>query len=254
MSEREDDIVAAFVSLAGSLAQGHDVTELLTSLTADCARLLDVSAAGLLLADPKGALHVVAASSSGWRTSRRSRPSGGRAPATPATSTAAPSTSPTWPPPPSGGPRSPRSRRGRASPASTPSPCGLRDQVVGALNLFGGRPGSLNAPDLRLAQALADVATVALVQERAAADRELVNEQLQKALDSRVVLEQAKGVLAYSGDLDMTAAYAALRTYARDHNVKLADLAQALVNRAVPAALVLEHARARQAGARPSQR
>jgi AmiR/NasT family two-component response regulator len=62
-----------------------------------------------------------------------------------------------------------------------------------------------------------------------------------------VVLEQAKGVLSYSGDLDMPAAYAALRAYARDHNIKLTELARALVNRALPAALVLEHVRTRGA-------
>ena len=67
--------------------------------------------------------------------------------------------------------------------------------------------------------------------------------QLQNALDSRVVLEQAKGVLAHSGDLDMSAAYAALRQYARDHNIKLAQLAVAVVSRALPAGIVLEHAR-----------
>ena len=99
--------------------------------------------------------------------------------------------------------------------------------------------------DLRLAQALADVATIALIQDRAAADKTMVNEQLQHALDSRVVLEQAKGVLAFSGDLDMPAAFAALRSYARDHNIKLTELARAVVNRALPAAQVLAHARTR---------
>jgi GAF domain-containing protein len=126
----------------------------------------------------------------------------------------------------------------------------LRDNVVGALNLFGTTPGALNESDLRLAQALADVATIALIQDRAAADKTLVNEQLQTALDSRVVLEQAKGELSYNGDLDMAAAYAALRTYARDHNLKLTDLARAVVDRALPAALVLNHARADRNAAR----
>lgn len=114
--------------------------------------------------------------------------------------------------------------------------------------MFGSEVGSLGEQDLRLAQALADVATVALVHDRAAADMTLVNRQLQSALDSRVVLEQAKGLLSYSGDLEMPLAYAALRTYARDHNIRLTDLARALVARALPAAVVLEHARARDRG------
>ena len=247
MSAREDDIVTAFVSMAGSLAQGHDVNELLTQLTADCARLLDVSAVGLLLADARGSLHVLAASSErvadleAFQVQRAQGPChscylDGQPVNVPDLAAAAAR----WP-----------EFAVVAAAAGVASvhavPMRLRDSVVGALNLFGATPGSLNEADLRLAQALADVATVALVQDRAATDRDVDNKQLQNALDSRVVIEQAKGVLFYSGDLDMPAAYAALRTYARDHNIKLTELARALVNRAVPAALVLEHAHTRGA-------
>ncbi len=247
MSAREDDIVASFVSMSGSLAQGHDVNELLTQLAADCARLLDVSAVGLLLADPRGALHVVAASSEriadleAFQAQREQGPChtcylDGQPVNVPDLAAAAAR----WP--------EFAAVAARAGVASVHAvPMRLRDAVVGALNLFGATPGALKEADLRLAQALADVATVALIQDRAAADRNLVNEQLQNALDSRVILEQAKGVLSYSGDLDMAAAYAALRQYARDHNIKLTELSRALVNRAVPAALVLDHARTRAA-------
>lgn len=245
MSVREDEIVTAFVSMAGSLAQGHDVNELLTQLAADCARLLDVNAVGLLLADARGALHVVAASSErvadleAFQAQRAQGPChscylDGRPVNVPDLAASAAR----WP-----------DFAAVAAKAGIVSvhavPMRLRDDIVGALNLFGITPGGLKEADLRLAQALADVATIALIQERAAADRNIVNEQLQKALDSRVVLEQAKGVLSFSGDLDMPDAYAALRTYARDHNIKLTELARALVNRAVPAALVLDHARTR---------
>ena len=248
MSAREDDIVAAFVSMAGSLAQGKDVTELLTELTADCARLLDVSAVGLLLADARGALHVLAASSErvadleAFQVQRAQGPChscylDGQPVNVPDLAAAAAR----WP--------EFATVAAQAGVASVHAvPMRLRGTVVGALNLFGATPGPLNEADLRLAQALADVATIALVQDRAAADMTRVNEQLQNALDSRVTLEQAKGVLSYSGDLDMPAAYAALRQYARDHNIKLTELSRALVNRAVPAALVLDHARARGGG------
>ena len=209
MSAREDDIVAAFVSMAGSLAQGHDVNELLTELAADCARLLDVSAAGLLLADKRGALHVVAASSEGvadleaFQAQRAQGPChtcylDGQAVNVPDLAAAAQK----WP-----DFAAVASKAGVASVHAVPMR--LRDNVVGALNLFGTTPGALNEADLRLAQALADVATIALVQDRAATDKNLVNEQLQNALDSRVVLEQAKGLLSYNGDLDMVEAYAA---------------------------------------------
>ncbi len=122
-------------------------------------------------------------------------------------------------------------------------PDALAQQRPGGAQPVRRNRGTLNEADLRLAQALADVATIVLIQDRAAADKEAVNVQLQNALDSRVVLEQAKGVLADSGDLDMSAAYAALRQYARDHNIKLAQLAVAVVSRALPAGIVLEHAR-----------
>lgn len=122
-------------------------------------------------------------------------------------------------------------------------PMRLRNDVLGALNLFGATPGTLNEADLRLAQALSDVATIALIQNRAAAAKDAGNEQLQNALDSRVVLEQPKGVLAHSGDLDMSAAYAALRQYARGHNLKITQLADAVVSRAMPAEIVPDHAR-----------
>ena len=245
MSAREDDIVAAFVSLAGSLARGHDVNELLTQLAADCARLLDVDAVGLLLADARGALHVVAASSErvadleAFQAQRAEGPChtcylDGRAVDVPDLAAAAAR----WP-----AFAAVAAKAGIASVHAVPMR--LRDDTVGALNLFGTAPGGLNEADLRLAQALADVATISLVQDRAAADKNVVVEQLQNALDSRVVLEQAKGVLSYSGDLDMPAAYAALRRYARDHNIKLTELARALVSRALPASLVLEHARSR---------
>lgn len=249
MSAREDDIVAAFVAMAGSLAQGHDVSELLTQLAADCARLLDVNAVGLLLADARGGLHVVAASSErvadleAFQAQRAQGPChtcylDGQPVNVPDLAAAAAR----WP--------EFAAVAAKAGVASVHAvPMRLRDAVVGALNLFGATPGSLNEADLRLAQALADVATVALIQDRAAADRNLVNEQLQNALDSRVILEQAKGVLSYSGDMDMPAAYAALRQYARDNNIKLTELARALVNRAVPAALVIDHAQSRGASA-----
>ena len=233
--------------MSGSLARGLDVNELLTQLAADCARLIDVSAVGLLLADPRGALHVVAASSErvadleAFQAQRAQGPChtcylDGQPVNVPDLAAAAAR----WP-----------DFAAVAAKAGVVSvhavPMRLRDATIGALNLFGATTGPLNEADLRLAQALADVATVALIQDRAASDTHIVNEQLQKALDSRVVLEQAKGVLAFSGDLDMPDAFAALRYYARDHNIKLTELASALVQRAVPAAVVLGHARTRGA-------
>ncbi len=108
--------------------------------------------------------------------------------------------------------------------------------------MFRVEEGLLLEADVVAAQALADVATINMIQDRIASDRDAVNEQLQTALDARVLLEQAKGVLAHSGGLGMPAAYAALVRYARDPNLELAHVARALGERTVPPGLVLDHA------------
>lgn len=239
---REDDVVEAFVAMAGSLVAGDDVPNLLNRLTAECARLVDVGAAGLLLADRRGALHVVAASShdaqdlEAFQAQRAEGPChdtylDGR----PVLVADVAAEADRWP-----GFVPLALAHGVRSVHAVP--LRLRDQVLGALGLFGSGVGDLNERDLRLAQALADVATISIIQDRVASDRDAVNEQLQTALDTRVLLEQAKGVLAQSGGLAMPAAYAALVQYARDNNLKLAHLARALVERTLPPGVVLEHA------------
>jgi GAF domain-containing protein len=120
-------------------------------------------------------------------------------------------------------------------------PLRLREQVLGALNLFGAHPGALHGDDLDLAQALAHVASVALVQEKAAGDKDLIVAQLTAALASRVVLEQAKGVLAERGGIEMDAAFSALRLFARDNNQRLTAVAAAVAGRALAPTVVLEH-------------
>ena len=106
----------------------------------------------------------------------------------------------------------------------------LRTEVIGALNLFDTNPGALDEGKLRIGQALADVATIGLLQQRAIRRRDALTEQLQTALNSRVLIEQAKGVLAERLHLDMAEAFALLRSGARSHNRRLSDLAQAIVD------------------------
>jgi GAF domain-containing protein len=108
-------------------------------------------------------------------------------------------------------------------------PMRLRDQVIGALNLFRAEPGSFDLADLRIAQALADVATIGLLHERNVRRRETVAEQLQAALNSRVVIEQAKGKLAERRGVDMDRAFTMLRDYARSTNQHLTDVAHDFV-------------------------
>jgi hypothetical protein len=106
----------------------------------------------------------------------------------------------------------------------------LRDQVIGALNLFAAAPGPLDPADLRIGQALADVATIGLLQQRTVRRREAVSEQLQAALNSRVAIEQAKGKLAERLGIDMDRAFAMLRDYARNSNLRLTDVARDFVD------------------------
>jgi len=108
-------------------------------------------------------------------------------------------------------------------------PLRLRGQAIGTLNLFHGAPGALPEADLALGQALADVATIGILQERAIRRGEVLAEQLQAALNSRVIIEQAKGVLAQRGNLAMHAAFDRLRHYARGHNLRLTEVARQIV-------------------------
>ena len=244
---REQDVVRALVSLAGSMVTGQaDVVELLTELTSDCARLLDVAAAGLLLADDRAVLHLMAASSDSvahveaLQIQRAQGPCldcfrDGRPVSVPDLQRA----SDRWPQ------FVPAARTaGFASVHAVPMR--LRDTVLGALGLFGAEPGSLNAADLELAQGMADVASIALMQDRATTEQRTINEQLQTALTSRVVLEQAKGVLSHTADVDMATAFSMLRQYARDHNMRLGELASSVVHRSVPARVVVDHSRVRR--------
>jgi GAF domain-containing protein len=122
-------------------------------------------------------------------------------------------------------------------------PMRLRDKVLGTLGLFGNTPGRLDDDDLELAQAMVHVASVAIVSEKAASDRDVVNAQLQHALTSRIVLEQAKGVLASVGDLEMEDAFKVLRSYARHHGRKISTVAEQLVNRDMRGHELLDYAR-----------
>ena len=106
----------------------------------------------------------------------------------------------------------------------------LRGAVIGALNLFHVEPGEMRQADVDAAQALADVATIAILQHRAALEAQVLNEQLNHALNSRIVIEQAKGMVAEREGLDMEQAFSALRNHARNHNLRLVDVARDVID------------------------
>jgi GAF domain-containing protein len=108
-------------------------------------------------------------------------------------------------------------------------PMKLRDETIGALNIFGVDRWRFDPEDVRLVQALADVATIAVLQERNRHEAELITDQLQSALTSRIVIEQAKGALARAESITPTEAFEVMLVTARSTGQKLADIARAVI-------------------------
>jgi GAF domain-containing protein len=109
-------------------------------------------------------------------------------------------------------------------------PLRIRGKVIGAINLFHAEDRRLDAKDVMLGQAMADIATIGIVQERAISEAAVLADQLQRALSSRIVLEQAKGRLAERVGVDLDGAFSLLRRYARQHNRRLTDVAAAFLS------------------------
>jgi GAF domain-containing protein len=231
VSERMDGqlLSETFVELTDTMVADFDVIDFLQLLTDRSAQLLDVSAAGLLLADQRGELRVVAASSEAARLLELLQLQLGQGPcldcfrsgqAVTATDL---STDGRWP-------RFADAAAEAGLGAVQALPMRLREQVIGALNLFRAAPGDFDPANAAVGQALADVATIGLLHERNMRRRDTLNEQLQAALNSRVVIEQAKGKLAERLGLDMDEAFNVLRDHARARNLRLSDLARAFID------------------------
>jgi GAF domain-containing protein len=222
-----------FVEMADTLVDDFDVIEFLHVLTERCVQLLGVSAAGLLLTDQQGTLQVVAASSERTRLLELFQLQTDQGPCVDCFRTGQPVSVVDLP----AVGRWPRFTAAAAEvgfAAVHALPMRLRAEVIGALNLFDTHPGALDGGKLRVGQALADVATIGLLQQRAIHRRDILTEQLQTALNSRVLIEQAKGVLAERLHVDVGEAFALLRDGARSHNRRLSDLAQGIVDGSEP--------------------
>jgi GAF domain-containing protein len=218
-----------FVELTDTMVAGFDVIDFLHVLTSRSAELLDVSAAGLLLADPRGELRVVAASSEAARLLELFQLQSDQGPCLDCFRSGRPVTVTEL----SADQRWPRfaAAAGQAGFTAVQAlPMRLREQVIGALNLFRATPGAFDPAIVRVGQALADVATIGLLHERSMRRSDTLNEQLQTALNSRVVIEQAKGKLAERLGIDTSQAFTLLRDLARSRNQRLSDLARAFVD------------------------
>jgi GAF domain-containing protein len=227
---READVVRSLVEMADTLVADYDVVDLLTGLADRCVNLLGVSAAGVMLISPAGSLGLVASSSeamrllelfelqtqegpcldafrTGQRVDHENLHAGGGS----------------WP-------SFSAAALGAGFQSAFALPLRLREATLGALNLLSVTRTPMAEADVIVARAFADLATLSIVQHRASAEAQRLNEQLAGALASRVVIEQAKGVLAERAGVDPAEAFSRLRAYARNHNLRLTDVAEAAVD------------------------
>ena len=227
--DREHAVSRAFVEMADTLVREFDVAELMQRLVDYCTELLAIDAAGLLLRDQRGGLQLMATTSEATRMLELFQVQVDEGPCLQTIQTGVPvfvadmeQVGDRWP---------------RFAPAALRTnfravhalPLRLRDDVLGALNLFGRAAGTLPEADVELAQALADVACIGILQARAIAHSEMLVEQLEGALTSRLTIEQAKGMIADRGGLSMDQAFALLRARARNTNAHLSAVAAAVV-------------------------
>jgi GAF domain-containing protein len=230
---REALLTRTLVELADTLVEDFDVVELLSTLADRCVDVLDVAAAGIMLAAPNGGLRVMASSSEAMRLLELFELQAEEGPCLDCYRSGQPvqnddlaGTDGRWP-------RFAAAALDAGFHAANALPMRLRGTIIGSLNLFHVEPGPMRTSDIAAAQAFADVATIAILQHRAVRENQVINEQLQSALNSRVVIEQAKGMIAEAAKVDVEQAFTILRTYARSHNLRLGDLARDITNGAM---------------------
>ena len=226
---RESVLARTMVELADSLVDDFDIVDVLTLLSDRCVEVLDTSTAGIMLGGADGQLQLMTSSNDAMRVVELFELQSAEGPCWDCFYTGRPvvnhdltTASERWP---------------TFAPVAVAAgflgsdaiPMRLRGNVIGALNLFRTERGSLSDDDVTVAQALADVATIAILQNRTSVMAAEVNAQLSAALTSRIVIEQAKGIIAERRQATIDAAFTTMRRHARNHNLRLADLARSVV-------------------------
>jgi GAF domain-containing protein len=218
-----------FVELADTLVTDFDVVEFMTVLAHRCVELLGASESGVVLADERGSLRSVASSHESARLLDLFEIQNQEGPCLDCYRSGEQVVNASLTPAEYRWPRFGAEARRLGFTTVHALPMRLRGQVIGAVNVFASNAATLTEDEIGVGQALADVATVGLLQERSLREARLLNEQLQAALNGRIVIEQAKGMLAERRDIEMDAAFETLRRYARNTNQKLSDVAHAVV-------------------------
>ncbi|WP_030566281.1 GAF and ANTAR domain-containing protein [Streptomyces aureocirculatus] len=229
---REEHLLAAMVEAVDTLVDNFDLIDFLHQLCDRCNKLLDVSAVGVLLADPGGKLQLIAASDEHTRLLELFALQIDQGPCVECrrSGTARLNISLDSPVATAGFPRFAQRARQAGFATTHALPMRLRQQVVGALNLFDTRAQHLSESDARVAQALADVATIAILQHRTIVHGNIERAQLQSALSSRIVIEQAKGILAERWHTHPDEAFDALRRHARAQQRALTAVCRELID------------------------
>ena len=226
---RESLLIATLVELADNLVDDFDVIDVLTMLSLRCVDAIDVDAAGVMLASPGGELQFIASSSESMRVLELLQIQADEGPCVDCYKDGnaiinheLTETDQRWP-----------NFTPRAIALGFHSvhclPMRLRGRTIGALNFFRQEEGLLDDDDVILAQGLADIATIAILQHRTSLDAKTLNFQLSNALDSRIIIEQAKGKIAQATNCDMDQAFNRLRAHARNHNQGLTTVAVMVV-------------------------
>lgn len=242
---REQRLAEAFVESADTVIDDFDVLEFLHTLAERCVQLLDVDVAGLMLADHEGKMHASAASADNADLMGLLELQADGGPCLDTYRTGRPVINADL--------HAGRERWPRFAEAATQTgyvsahalPLRLRATVIGVLSLLSARPGRLSDQDARTGQALADVAALGVLAQRSIHQNELLTIQLQNALNSRVIIEQAKGLLAERHQIGVETAFALLREYARSHHLHISDLARDVIEQC-PAGSPTEDSAARE--------
>ncbi|MGO8958647.1 MAG: ANTAR domain-containing protein [Streptosporangiaceae bacterium] len=227
---READVVRSLVEMADTLVDDYDIVDMLTGVTHRCVSLLGVSAAGVMLASPAGNLGLVASSSETMRLLELFELQAQEGPCLDAFHAGEPvehvnlqAGAGRWP-------RFSAAALQAGFESAVALPLRLRDVTLGALNLLRTTRDPMDEADVIVSKAFADLAALSIAQHRASTEAQRLNEQLSAALTSRVVIEQAKGVISERAGVDLAEAFARLRAYARNSNQRLTDVAKAAID------------------------
>ncbi len=226
---RQERVTRVLVELADTLVVGFDVIDFLSTLVERCVELLAADAAGLMLADQRGRLEVIASSSEETRILELLELQSAQGPCQECYITGRPvvnldliQTADRWP-------LFVAAAGAAGFGAAHALPLRLRGMVIGAMNLFTVDPGPLSEDDLALGQGMADIATISLLQQRRSEERDVLTEQLQAALNTRILIEQAKGVLSERAEVSLGMAFHLMRSQARRSRQPLTHIARAVV-------------------------